>query len=117
MPGGEGQAERRQRLQVGKLATLLSALAYPGSGQIVQRRWAAGGFFAVAFSAAFAWFAVNIVRLLTAYYQLAFDFENPQSGKTRVTAVGVLIPFLLSLLLWLAGLVDTVLANRRMLRT
>jgi len=96
-------------------AVLLSALVYPGTGQLSQGRWVVGGLVMVSFTATSIWFAVKVVRVLTAYYELGFHFDQAQG--TTVNPLQMLVPFAVSMALYLLGLVDTVIANLRRLRT
>lgn len=91
---------------------LMSSLVYPGTGQLVQRRWGAGLFFMLLFSVPFACFMMRIVAVLRAYYDFAFNFQ----GATGVapSAGAVLVPFVLSVVAYLAGVVDTALAQNRL---
>ena len=115
--GPQSQDERGQQLKTGRMAIWLSALAYPGAGQLVQRRWLSAGSFISAFTAAAAWFIYVSVKILKAYYDLALHFEDPTAGTTSVSWRYVLVSFAISMGIYLIGLLDTVLANRRMQST
>lgn len=88
---------------------LLSALVYPGAGQLMQRRWMAGAGFALVFTLPIAWFIVEVVRVLGAYYAFMIDFKGATGEAPG--GMAILVPFLLSLAIYLAGLVDTALAD------
>ena len=90
---------------------LLSALVYPGTGQLMQRRWVAGTGFAFVFTIGFVWFIVRIVGVLKAYYAFAFDFKGA-SGQAP-GAGEILLPLALSTMIYVAGLIDTALASYR----
>jgi hypothetical protein len=90
---------------------LLSAVVYPGTGQLMQRRWAVGAGFAVTFSMALIWFIIKIIAVLQAYYQFAVDFKGATGNAPGVGAI--LLPFAISTLIYVAGLVDTAVASYR----
>lgn len=89
---------------------LLSAFVYPGIGQLAQRRWWAGGFFALAFTLPFFWLAVQTSKIVVIYYNLAFNWRNAAEAPQDA---GILIPFLVSMVLYTANVLDTALAQRR----
>ena len=90
---------------------IISALIFPGAGQFVQRRWVSGVVWMTAFSAALAWFVGRTLQVLTAYYDLAFNFNTASGQAPR--AMGIVIPFVVSLVLYLANVVDAALAMRK----
>lgn len=94
---------------------LLSAVVYPGAGQLMQRRWAVAGGFIVVFSAAFVWFGLEVYAVLKAYYEFAFDFRHA-SGEAP-GAGSIVLPFAVSTLVYVAGLVDTAVAAHRQRRS
>jgi hypothetical protein len=90
---------------------LLSALVYPGAGQLMQKRWGVGVGFALAFTVPLVWFVIEVFRVLSAYYAFMVDFKGATGVAPGATAI--VVPFLLSLALYVAGLVDTALAAYR----
>lgn len=107
-PLPHGQDERRHA----PLSPLMfSALVYAGAGQFVQRRWMAGVFFSLVFSWPFIWFLDDAERILRAYALLAL---GERSSAEPFPSFNLLVkPFLLGLLIYGAGLLDTHLADRR----
>ncbi len=94
------------------LPVALSSLVYPGLGQMVQRRWCAAGLYALGFTAAFAWFTVAVVRILTAYYGFMADFGGDQPLPTvhmgqMLAACGV------AMLVYVANVADAAMAARK----
>jgi len=89
----------------------LSALVYPGVGQLAQGRWVAGAFYLVSFTALFIWFAVNAYQTLVMYY----SFMSPDSlvEPTPVPMTRILIPFSLDFLIYLVNLLDVFVACHR----
>lgn len=108
--GGERNA-RRQSLPAwgGMGPVFLSALVYPGIGQMVQRRWVPGVMYAVLFSGVFGWLTIRFVLMIVQLWATA-DFSKPTVDAPSLGAIGW--PFLLSLLVWLASLIDTAIGNR-----
>ena len=90
---------------------MLSALVFPGAGQVMQRRWLAAGGYALAYTVPFIWFMVKVWALLKAYYELGFDFKNATGEAPG--AVALLVPFALSLLVYVACLIDAAVAAWR----
>ena len=91
---------------------LLSALVYPGTGQLMQRRWVAGIGFVFVFTIGFVWFVLEIVGVLKAYYAFAVDFKGATGKAPGVGAI--LLPLALSTMIYIAGLIDTAVASYRM---
>ncbi len=89
----------------------LSAMVYPGTGQCMQRRWLAAVFYLIAFSIAFGWLLVRCLAVLKAYYSLAFDFQHAQVEAPSLQ--GMVRPFLCSMAVYLANVMDAALAGRR----
>jgi hypothetical protein len=90
---------------------LLSALVYPGAGQLMQKRWGVGAGFALVFTVPMVRFVVEVFRVLSAYYSFLVDFK----GATGIApgAAAIVMPFFLSLFIYIAGLVDTAVADYR----
>lgn len=87
----------------------LSALVYPGVGQLVQRRWVAGVGYALLFSGAFGWLLWRFFGVIKLLYTTA-DFSKGVGDAPSLGAIGW--PFIVSMLVWLANLIDTALGNR-----
>jgi hypothetical protein len=90
---------------------VISALVYPGTGQLMQRRWGAAVFFLVTFSAALIWFGDHTLSVMAAYYDLAFNFDSATGEAPGVMAIG--LPFALSLVLYIANVIDAAWGSRR----
>lgn len=90
---------------------LLSALVYPGTGQCAQRRWTAATVFGVSFTLTLGWFVARLVQIMTAYYELAFRFDTATGAAPSARAL--MWPFALSLLVYVACLVDAAIGARR----
>lgn len=87
----------------------LSALVYPGAGQLVQRRWVAGVGYALLFSGAFGWLLWRFFGVIKLLYTTA-DFSKGAGDAPSLGAIGW--PFVVSMLVWLANLIDTAIGNR-----
>ena len=96
----------------GNTAVLLSAAVYPGAGQIVQRRWGAAILVGTTFTAVAVWFVVEAVQILRVYYGLAFRFNEAQADPPGFGRM--LLSFAVCMVVYLAGLIDTVQANHRL---
>lgn len=92
-----------------RLAVLLSALVYPGAGQLVQKRWTAAAVFGIAMTLALVFFLAFAFVIIREFYSLGFAFESHEIPPLPLAQMG--IAFLASLLVYLAGIVDTVRAN------
>lgn len=90
---------------------LLSALVCPGAGQLMQRRWVAGGAFIIVFSVLFVWFAVKVLAVLKAYYDFAFNFSGANGVAPGVGEIA--LPLAACAGVYVAGLIDTALATFR----
>ena len=75
---------------------VLSAFLCPGLGQLVQRRWIAGGLIVVLFLTCLGFFLVEVFAILKVYYSFATDF----AGATAPDSVN-----LRELLMWLGAAV------------
>lgn len=90
---------------------VLSALVYPGAGQLMQRRWVAGIFFITVSTIATGWLVRTVYVVLKAYYGLAFDPMNVPVNVPGLAAL--LVPFFVWLAVYVAGMVDTAIATYR----
>lgn len=90
---------------------VLSALVYPGAGQLMQRRWLAATVFVVGFSLPFAWFLGRVYGVLKAYYEFAFNFKGASGQAPQPSCL--VWPLALSIGVYLAGLVDTAIGSYR----
>ena len=93
-----------------RLPILMSALVYPGAGQLMQKRWISGAVYALTFTVGLGMGFWQLIHILVAYMSVA-DFTapvRPSPGYGRLLAwIGA------SLLLYTASLVDTILAQHR----
>ena len=104
---GEGKAPTKW---AGMGPVVLSAVVFPGVGQLMQRRWVAGAGYAVSFGVAFGWLMLRFFGLMKIYYSLAFEFNQEPGDAPSLGVVGW--PFLVSLVIYVASLVDTAAGNR-----
>jgi hypothetical protein len=89
---------------------VLSALV-SGAGQLVQGRWVAGIFFMVVSFSALGWLLHTVFGVLKAYYRLVAD---PMNSPSEVPGLAeLIIPFFIWLAIYVAGIIDTAMANYR----
>ena len=79
----------------------------------MQRRWVSAVLFSIAFAAGFVWFAIEVLATLKAYYEFMADFNHASGVAPGLAGIGG--PFVVCILIYLAGLVDTAIGNRRAL--
>jgi hypothetical protein len=103
-------AEKNSRVPI-----MLSAFVYPGLGQFVQRRWAAGLIYLLSFTVFFVIFGRNVLVPLFQTLQAVLDFAAGEGNGKMVSAspLGILVPFGLSTLIFFASLMDVIRASRR----
>lgn len=106
-PPLDPDAKRRGSLS----PVLMSALVYPGAGQLMQRRWWAAGALGLAFTGALGWFVARTLEVLRDYYDFAFHFET--ATTTAPDPWQVAVPFAVSLALYVVTLVDAAVATSR----
>lgn len=77
----------------------------------MQRRWLAGFFYFVTSTLALIWFARVAYVVIKAYYGLAFD---PMNAPAEIPGpLGLVLPFAVWLVVYVAGIVDTALVSWR----
>lgn len=101
-----------------RLALYLSALVYPGAGQFAQKRWLAGLFYAVVFSVCAVFLMIAIFAPMFWNLRLALEFAETGKGDAfhPISFAKIFLWLGLSALIYLAGLLDTVLYHRRQSR-
>lgn len=97
-----------------KIPILLSALICPGVGQLMQKRWWAGTFFVIGFLSGFLWVMVVGLRLIAAYYAMAFDFNAEVPENTDASAL--IAPLVLALVFYVLNLFDMAAQHNRAAR-
>ena len=93
---------------------LVSALVYPGVGQLMQRRWLAAGIALAAFTGAAGWFFVRTGKVLIDYYRMGFDFADAPERPIQLREI--VLPFVIALVVYLICVVDTAVADFRLRR-
>jgi hypothetical protein len=90
----------------------------PGLGQVIQRRWVSAAVHALFFNGFALVLVVRVVRALIANFKAAMEFADGASMSPFGTLSfrDILIPFALTMLFYVSGLVDTVRAARRAAR-
>ncbi len=97
-----------------KYAIFLSAAVYPGAGQMLQKRWLAGIFFAVSFTVMFIAFIIIMGGIIMEFYSLGFDFSNSQVNPDTPTGDAI-SAFVATLIIYIINIIDAHAAYRRTL--
>jgi hypothetical protein len=97
-----------------KAAVLASVLGYPGAGQAMQRRWWAAALLFAGFTAAFLVFGREVFHMLSAFYGFAMDFNTAPVPDLSIKRL--LLTFGAAIVIYIANIVDVVLAQTRMRR-
>lgn len=92
-------------------AIVLSALVFPGAGQILQRRWLAGVAFSVLFTCPFMVSILSFLQIILAFYRMGFEFERYDPGRLPVARA--VIAFFISLMVYAVNVADAHAAYRR----
>jgi len=98
-----------------RLALYLSALVWPGAGQFTQKRWLAGLFYAAVFSTCFVFLVIAIFAPMLRNLRTAMEFADTGRGSAfqPMSFVNIFSWLGISMLAYLAGLLDTYAAYRR----
>jgi len=101
-----------------KTAIMLSAFVSPGVGQFVQRRWVAGAIYLVAFLVCLVLLLFEIIRPMVNNILISIDFAAHKSDLPllKFRMIPILSWLGLSLVLYLASLLDTAAAYYRQCR-
>lgn len=101
-----------------QLAIYLSAFAFPGLGQFVQRRWFAGALFAVTFGICVTMVFIKLFCPLFANMNAVLNFaeQMPAEPFQEISLKDFFMLFGITVLVYAIGLVDTILAHRRRTR-
>ena len=84
---------------------IIASAFFPGSGQLIQRRWRSAAFFGVSFGVTVVAFMGCAVWIIWSGYALAHDFATSEAPVLPL--VPAIVAFVAALLVYLAGLVDT----------
>lgn len=101
-----------------RLAIFLSATTCPGAGHFVQRRWVLGAIYLAAFLACLVTAFLTVIMPLMINLRIMLDFAEKGSSESFrvISLVKVLAWFGLSILVYLAALVDVIAYARRQAR-
>ena len=101
-----------------RLAIFLSAAVCPGVGHFAQRRWVLGALYLAAFVACLVMALLAVIMPLTMNLRITMDFAEKGSSETfrAISMVKVLTWFGLTVLVYLAALLDIVIYARRQAR-
>jgi len=90
-------------------AIALSALVYPGVGQLTQHRWFAAAIFLPLFTTALVGFLLFTYEILVAFYSMGNDFMHAQPGNPPIREAGTCL--VIALVIWAANILDTLVAH------
>ena len=101
-----------------RLAIFLSAAVCPGAGHFAQRRWILGVLYLAAFVTCLGLMLLAVVVPLMMNLRIALDFAEKGGSETfrTISLVKVLTWFGLTVLVYLAALVDIIAYARRQAR-
>jgi len=101
-----------------RLAIFLSAAVCPGAGHFAQRRWIMGALYIAAFVACLVMTLLAAIVPLMMNLRIILDFADTGSSEPLqvISLVKVLTWFGLSVLVYLAALVDVIAYARRQVR-
>ena len=101
-----------------RLAIFLSAAVCPGAGHFVQRRWILGALYLAVFVVCLGLTLLTVVVPLMINLRIILDFAEKGSSETfrTISIVKVLTWFGLTVLVYLAALVDIIAYSRRQAR-
>jgi hypothetical protein len=98
-----------------RLPVLMSAFGFPGVGQFMQRRWLAGTFFVITFSASLIVFLASAFRIIYTFYALGFG-AAPEPTLPQLPLRPALAAFFAALLLYITAVMDAQIAYLRACR-
>lgn len=101
-----------------RLAVFLSAAACPGAGHFIQRRWILGGLYLVAFVACLVMTILAVLVPVFVNLRVTMDFagQGTSAPMRAISIIRVLTWFGLSVLIYLAAIVDIIIYARRQAR-
>ncbi len=95
-----------------KYPIFLSAVVYPGAGQIFQKRWLAGIFFIATFTIMFIAFLFLMGSIIIDFYSLGLNFDNAQVNASPPIKPA-LFAFGTAMIIYIINIIDTHAAYRR----
>ena len=98
------------------MPVFLSAFVCPGAGQLMQKRWVAAGVYATGFMAPFLYLIAYVLYHVFDNLKNVISWNNEGGGKPlSFTKIGV--SFLVAMVFYFAGLIDTYRAEQRKIRS
>ncbi|OGV69637.1 MAG: hypothetical protein A2283_23585 [Lentisphaerae bacterium RIFOXYA12_FULL_48_11] len=99
--------------KLGKLPIYLSVFAFPGAGQFVQRRWFPAILFSISFFICFTIIMTKVFKIWAGMVHSAIDGTAFES----IHYSSILWPFVISIIIYIAGIIDTNSAHNKKCRT
>ena len=101
-----------------RMPVFLSAFVCPGAGQLMQKRWVAAGVYCTGFMAPFLYLIAYVLYHVFDNLKNVISWNNEGGGKPletlSFTKIG--ISFLVAMVFYFAGLIDTYRAEQRKIR-
>ncbi|MFH0909759.1 MAG: hypothetical protein V1929_13450 [bacterium] len=97
----------------------LSAFVCPGAGQLMQRRWLAAALYGAAFLIPFCYLATYVLYRLFTNLKNVISWNMNEADKPiePMSFVSIVAPFLIAMVVYVAGLFDTYFAEKRRAKT
>ena len=97
---------------------MILSLLCPGIGQLVQRRWLAGLFYLLVFLALCTWLLAVVAGMMSTNLTAALAFLDREPNKEFATGSKHMMLWLIAstLVVYLAGIIDTYRAFKRQLQ-
>ncbi len=92
-------------------ALILSSCAFPGAGQLMQKRWLSGTVLTLTFLVPFALFTMSAVKLLIAFYKAFPDPSAMREANVYWLPVGKY--FLMTGVVWVVSILDIYIRRRK----
>jgi len=85
-------------------AMILSSFAFPGAGQLMQKRWKSGLLIAATFAVPFVLFNISAIKFIIALYKAFPDMSAIQNASSYWLPLGKY--FLMTGVVWAVSLLD-----------
>ena len=96
--------------------TMLSAFAYPGAGQFMQKRWISGTLFSILFTIFSVALMVEVIKPMFHNVNIALNFAATLQGDQPFEEISlnkVVRLFIAMMVVYIANILDTLRVNRR----
>jgi hypothetical protein len=99
-----------------RISILLSAMVFPGTGQVMQRRYLAAALYAIPFAILFIRLLYIIIVPMIANVEIALELAQGSSDRElqQLSVSDILITFLMGFVVYIANIIDAWSGARRM---